>query len=145
MNDKEKKLTEALKEYFGRDVGDVEGGNVEPNFMDYSTKSPGLVHPIKRIVITTVPYKPTFEERRKELVDQLDKDLKEIDGDFNVKIKGDRIYIYLCAVRLYELYGEDNMAIYSVYLKAEKMAKTVEAILDFSRKLKHLREQYKND
>ncbi|MCT7680809.1 MAG: hypothetical protein N4R92_05470, partial [Lactobacillus crispatus] len=102
MNDKEKKLTEALKEYFGRDVGDVEG---EPNFMDYSTKLPGLVHPIKRIVITTVPYKPTFEERRKELVDQLDKDLKEIDGDFNVKIKGDRIYIYLCAVRLYELYG----------------------------------------
>ena len=42
MNDKEKKLTEALKEYFGRDVGDVEG---EPNFMDYSTKLPGLVHP----------------------------------------------------------------------------------------------------
>lgn len=129
MNDKEKKLTEALKEYFGRDVGDVEG---EPNFMDYSTKLPGLVHPIKRIVITTVPYKPTFEERRKELVDQLDKDLKEIDGDFNVKIKGDRIYIYLCAVRLYELYGEDNMAIYSVYLKVEKMAKAMEAISGFS-------------
>lgn len=138
MNDKEKKLTEALKEYFGRDVGDVEG---EPNFMDYSTKLPGLVHPIKRIVITTVPYKPTFEERRKELVDQLDKDLKEIDGDFNVKIKGDRIYIYLCAVRLYELYGEDNMAIYSVYLKVEKMAKAMEAILGFSWNLRQLKEQ----
>ncbi|MEK3557787.1 hypothetical protein AAA406_02540 [Lactobacillus crispatus] len=138
MNDKEKKLTEALKEYFGRDVGDVEG---EPNFMDYSTKLPGLVHPIKRIVITTVPYKPTFEERRKELVDQLDKDLKEIDGDFNVKIKGDRIYIYLCAVRLYELYGEDNMAIYSVYLKVEKIAKAMEAISGFSWNLRQLKEQ----
>ena len=138
MNDKEKKLTEALKEYFGRDVGDVEG---EPNFMDYSTKLPGLVHPIKRIVITTVPYKPTFEERRKELVDQLDKDLKEIDGDFNVKIEGDRICIYLCAVRLYELYGEDNMAIYSVYLKVEKMAKAMEAISGFSWNLRQLKEQ----
>ncbi|MDQ4432107.1 hypothetical protein [Lactobacillus crispatus] len=74
-----------------------------------------------------------------------EKKLKKIDGDFNVKIEGDRICIYLCAVRLYELYGEDNMAIYSVYLKVEKMAKTVEAILDFSRKLDHLKELYKNE
>lgn len=37
------------------------------------------------------------------------------------------------------------MAIYSVYLKVEKMAKTVEAILDFSRKLDHLKELYKNE
>lgn len=62
-----------------------------------------------------------------------------------MKIEGDRICIYLCAVRLYELYGEDNMAIYSVYLKVGKMAKTVEAILDFSRKLDHLKELYKNE
>nr|DAI45865.1 MAG TPA: hypothetical protein [Caudoviricetes sp.] len=75
------------------------------------------------------------------MVDQLDKDLKEIDGDFNVKIKGDRIYIYLCAVRLYELYGEDNMAIYSVYLKVEKMAKAMEAISGFSWNLRQLKEQ----
>lgn len=136
MVDKEEKekLTEALKEYIGEDVGDV----------DYCYGE-DLQESGRRITIITKPHKPTFKEKRKELVDQLEKKLKKIDGDFNVKTEGDRICIYLCAVRLYELYGEDNMAIYSVYLKVEKMAKTVEAIVDFSRELKRLKEQYKDD
>jgi hypothetical protein len=138
MTDKEKKLTEALKEYFGKDVGNV-------TYADAESITPIGMGSKRYILITTAPHKPTLKEKRKELVDQLEKKLKKIDGDFNVKIEGDRICIYLCAVRLYELYGEDNMAIYSVYLKVEKMAKTVEAILDFSRKLKHLKEQYEDE
>lgn len=143
MKSKEEKLSEALKEYFGNDVGDIKDIiavprnrclDLENNMKDYND-----------FLIMTEPHQPTFKDKLEDLIDQLEKKLRKIDGDFNVKIEGDRICIYLCAVRLYELYGEDNMAIYSVYLKVEKMAKTVEAIVDFSRELKHLREQYKND
>lgn len=143
MKSKEEKLSEALKEYFGNDVGDIKDIiavprnrclDLENNMKDYND-----------FLIMTEPHQPTFKDKLEDLIDQLEKKLKKIDGDFNVKIEGDRICIYLCAVRLYELYGEDNMAIYSVYLKVEKMAKTVEAIVDFSRELKRLKEQYKDD
>lgn len=143
MKSKEEKLTEALKEYFGNDVGDIKDViavprnrclDLENNMKDYND-----------FLIMTEPHQPTFKDKLEDLIDQLEKKLKKIDGDFNVKIEGDRICIYLCAVRLYELYGEDNMAIHSVYLKVEKMAKTVEAILDFSWNLRELKEQYKND
>ena len=143
MKSKEEKLSEALKEYFGNDVGDIKDIiavprnrclDLENNMKDYND-----------FLIMTEPHQPTFKDKLEDLIDQLEKKLRKIDGDFNVKIEGDRICIYLCAVRLYELYGEDNMAIYSVYLKVEKMAKTVEAIVDFSRELKRLKEQYKND
>lgn len=143
MKSKEEKLSEALKEYFGKDVGDIKdiiavprnrGLDLENNMKDYND-----------FLIMTEPHQPTFKDKLEDLIDQLEKKLRKIDGDFNVKIEGDRICIYLCAVRLYELYGEDNMAIYSVYLKVEKMAKTVEAIVDFSRELKRLKEQYKDE
>lgn len=143
MKSKEEKLSEALKEYFGNDVGDIKDIiavprnrclDLENNMKDYND-----------FLIMTEPHQPTFKDKLEDLIDQLEKKLRKIDGDFNVKIEGDRICIYLCAVRLYELYGEDNMAIYSVYLKVEKMTKVMEAISGFSRKLKHLREQYKND
>lgn len=143
MKSKEEKLTEVLKEYFGKDVGDIKDIiavprnrclDLENNMKDYND-----------FLIMTEPHQPTFKDKLEDLIDQLEKKLRKIDGDFNVKIEGDRICIYLCAVRLYELYGEDNMAIYSVYLKVEKMAKTVEAIVDFSRELKRLKEQYKDD
>lgn len=143
MKSKEEKLSEALKEYFGNDVGDIKDIiavprnrclDLENNMKDYND-----------FLIMTEPHQPTFKDKLEDLIDQLEKKLRKIDGDFNVKIEGDRICIYLCAVRLYELYGEDNMAIYSVYLKVEKMAKTVEAIVDFSRELKRLKEQYKDD
>ena len=139
MKSKEEKLSEALKEYFGNDVGDIKDIiavprnrclDLENNMKDYND-----------FLIMTEPHQPTFKDKLEDLIDQLEKKLRKIDGDFNVKIEGDRICIYLCAVRLYELYGEDNMAIYSVYLKVEKMAKTVEAIVDFSRELKRLKEQ----
>lgn len=143
MKSKEEKLSEALKEYFGNDVGDIKDIiavprnrclDLENNMKDYND-----------FLIMTEPHQPTFKDKLEDLIDQLEKKLRKIDGDFNVKIEGDRICIYLCAVRLYELYGEDNMAIYSVYLKVEKMAKTVEAIVDFSRELKRLKEQYKDE
>lgn len=143
MKSKEEKLSEALKEYFGNDVGDIKDIiavprnrclDLENNMKDYND-----------FLIMTEPHQPTFKDKLEDLIDQLEKKLRKIDGDFNVKIEGDRICIYLCAVRLYELYGEDNMAIYSVYLKVEKMAKTVEAIVDFSRELKRLKEQCKDD
>lgn len=143
MTDKEEKLSEALNEYFGNDVGDIKDViavprnrclDLENNMKDYND-----------FLIMTEPHQPTFKDKLEDLIDQLEKKLKKIDGDFNVKIEGDRICICLCAVCLYELYDEDNMAIHSVYLKVEKMAKTVEAILDFSRKLKHLKEKYEDE
>lgn len=144
MNDKEKKLTEALKEYFGRDVGDVEGANVEPNFTDYSTKSLGLPHPIKRIVITTVPHKPTLKEKRKELVDQLEKDLKDIDDNFNV-VEGmgtpDVTYIRCSNFPYCELYINGDVNFHGGYGNVKQMAKAMEAISGFSWNLRQLKEQ----
>ncbi|MES5126735.1 hypothetical protein [Lactobacillus crispatus] len=54
MADKEEKekLTEALKEYFGEDVGDIECCYGED-----------LQEPGRRITIITKPHKPTFKEK----------------------------------------------------------------------------------
>lgn len=139
MVDKEEKekLTEALKEYIGEDVGDV----------DYCYGE-DLQESGRRITIITKPHKPTFKEKRKELVDQLDKDLKEIDDNYSV-VEGmgspDITYIYY-GTRLYcKLYLDGNINSYGVYDSVKQMTKVMEAISGFSWKLKRLKEQYKND
>lgn len=144
MKSKEKKLREALNEYFSSDIGDVACVNVE----SVSYDPVEMAGPERHIMITTVPHKPTFEERCKELIDQLDKDLKEIDDNFNV-VEGmdnpDVTYIHCCSFPYCELYLNGNVNFYGSYGSVKQMTKAMEEILDFSRKLKHLREQYKND
>ena len=139
MVDKEEKekLTEALKEYIGEDVGDV----------DYCYGE-DLQESGRRITIITKPHKPTFKEKRKKLVDQLNKELKEIDDNFNV-VEGmetpDVTYIHCCSFPYCELYLNGNVNFYGSYGSVKRMTKAMEVILDFSRKLKRLREQYKDE
>lgn len=88
------------------------------------------------------------KEKRKELIDQLDKDLKEIDDNFNV-VEGmetpDVTYIHCCSFPYCELYLNGNVNFYGSSGSVKRMTKAMEAILDFSRKLKRLREQYKDE
>lgn len=143
MKNKEEKLREALNEYFGSDVGDI--ANVDGETTSYAA-CPARFE--RHIDITTVPHKLTFAEKHKELVDQLDKDLKEIDDNFNV-VEGmetpDVTYIHCCSFPYCELYLNGNVNFYGSYGSVKRMTKAMEVILDFSRKLKRLREQYKND
>lgn len=143
MNDKEKKLREALNEYFGSDVGDI--ANVDGETTSY-VACPARFE--RHIDITTLPHKLTFEERRKKLVDQLDKDLKEIDDNFNV-VEGmetpDVTYIHCCSFPYCELYLNGNVKFYGSYGSVKRMTKAMEVILDFSRKLERLKEQYEDE
>lgn len=143
MNDKEKKLREALNEYFGSDVGDI--ANVDGETTSYAA-CPARFE--RHIDITTVPHKLTFEERRKKLVDQLNKELKEIDDNFNV-VEGmetpDVTYIHCCSFPYCELYLNGNVKFYGSYGSVKRMTKAMEVILDFSRKLKRLKEQYEDE
>lgn len=143
MNDKEKKLREALNEYFGSDVGDI--ANVDGETTSYAA-CPARFE--RHIDITTVPHKLTFEERRKKLVDQLNKELKEIDDNFNV-VEGmetpDVTYIHCCSFPCCELYLNGNVNFYGSYGSIKRTTKAMEVILDFSRKLKRLKEQYKDE
>lgn len=139
MVDKEEKekLTEALKEYIGEDVGDIEYCYGED-----------LQEPGRRITIITKPHKPTFKEKHKELVDQLDKDLKEIDDNFSV-VEGmgspDITYIHY-GIRSYcKLYIDGNINLFGVYASVKQMTKVMEAISGFSRELDHLKELYKDE
>lgn len=148
MVDKEEKekLTEALKEYFGNDVGDIKDIiavprnrrlDLENNMKDYND-----------FLIMTEPHQPTFKDKLEDLIDQLDKDLKEIDDNYSV-VKGiaspDVTYIHYYARPYCELYPNGNINFHGVYDSVKRMTKAMEVILDFSRKLKRLREQYKND
>lgn len=143
MKNKEEKLREALNEYLGSDVGDI--ANVDGETTSYAA-CPARFE--RHIDITTVPHKLTFEERRKKLVDQLDKDLKEIDDNFNV-VEGmetpDVTYIHCCSFPYCELYLNGNVNFYGSSGSVKRMTKAMEVILDFSRKLKRLREQYKDE
>lgn len=143
MKNKEEKLREALNEYFSSDVGDI--ANVDGETTSYAA-CPARFE--RHIEITTVPHKLTFEERRKKLVDQLNKELKEIDDNYSV-VKGiaspDVTYIHCCSFPYCELYLNGNVNFYGSYGSVKRMTKAMEVILDFSRKLKRLREQYKND
>ena len=142
MKSKEEKLTEALKEYFGKDVGNV-------TYADADSISPiGMAGSKRHILITTAPHKPTLKEKRKELVDQLDKDLKEIDDNFNV-VEGmgspDITYIHY-GIRSYcKLYIDGNINLYGVYASVKQMTKVMEAISGFSWELRQLKEQYKDE
>ena len=144
MNDKEKKLSEALNEYFGKDLGDVVYASAESISFN-PTKLPA---PESNILITTVPHKPTFEEKRKELVYQLEKDLKDIDDNFNV-VEGigtpDVTYIRYSNFPYCELYLNGNVNFYGSYGSAKQMVKAMETISGFSWKLKRLKEQYKDE
>lgn len=146
MKSKEEKLSEALKEYFGNDVGDIKDIiavprnrrlDLENNMKDYND-----------FLIMTEPHQPTFKDKLEDLIDQLDKDLKEIDDNFNV-VEGmetpDVTYIHCCSFPYCELYLNGNVNFYGSYGSVKRMTKAMEVILDFSRKLKRLREQYKND
>lgn len=143
MKNKEEKLREALNEYFGSDVGDI--ANVDGETTSYAA-CPARFE--RHIDITTVPHKLTFEERRKKLVDQLNKELKEIDDNFNV-VEGmetpDVTYIHCCSFPYCELYLNGNVNFYGSYGSVKRMTKAMEVILDFSRKLKRLKEQYKDE
>lgn len=154
MKHKEVKLREALNEYFGGDVGDISQTVVEPEFLNRFPHK-GLVSRSKRITIITKPHEPTFEEKRKELVDQLDKDLKEIDGVFGAKALDEnnvRVYEESADIALFEIYeGNDSWDIRhihlcnNIYLSVPKMIKIMNAISKFSKELDHLKELYKNE
>lgn len=146
MTDKEEKekLTEALKEYFGEDVGDVDYAITESNIC----YGEDLREPERRITIITKPHKTTFKEKRKELVDQLDKDLKEIDDNFSaVEGMGSPNITYIhYGIRSYcKLYIDGNINFYGVYDSVKQMTKVMETISGFSWELKRLKEQYKDE
>lgn len=143
MKSKEEKLREALNEYFGSDVGDI--ANVDGETTSYAA-CPARFE--RHIDITTVPHKLTFEERRKKLVDQLDKDLKEIDDNYSV-VEGmgspDITYIYY-GIRSYcKLYIDGNINFYGVYDSVKQMTKVMEAISVFTQELERLKEQYEDE
>ena len=144
MNDKEEKekLREALNEYFGNDVGDVDYARVQSNVVYGDSAKLG-----KYITIVTKTHKPTFEEKRKELIDQLDKDLKEIDDNYSI-VEGmgnpDVTYIQCSNFPYCELYLNGNVNFHG-YGSVKQMTKAMEAISGFSWELRQLKEQYKDE
>lgn len=147
MKSREEKLREALNEYFGRDVGDVKGCFIDPaSPTDYVPEC--LVDHTKQITILTKQHVPTFAEKRKELVDQLNKELKEIDNNYSV-VKGiaspDVTYIHYYARPYCELYPDGDINFHGVYASVKQMTKVMEAMSGFSWELKHLKEQYKDE
>ncbi len=147
MKSKEEKLREALNEYFGRDVGDVKGCFIDPaSPTDYVPECP--VDHTKQITILTKQHVPTFAEKRKELVDQLDKDLKEIDDNYSV-VEGmgspDVTYIHCSNFPYCELYLNGNVNFHGAYGSVKQMTKVMEAISVFSWELRQLKEQYEDE
>ena len=146
MKCKEKKLREALNEYFGSDVGDI--ANVDGETTSYAA-CPARFE--RHIDITTVPHKLTFEERRKKLVDQLDKDLKEIDRYLRVTADGIRLYIYfdknnnwICS--LDECMNPLNdLQLYDARLSVTEMSRIMNALSEYCRKTHVLRRQYEDE
>lgn len=84
------------------------------------------------------------EEKRKELVDQLNKALKEIDDNYSV-VKGiaspDVTYIHYDARPYCELYPNGNVDFHGAYGSVKQMTKAMEAISGFSWNLRQLKEQ----
>ena len=151
MNDKEKKLREALNEYFGRDVGDVKGCFIDPaSPTDYVPECP--VDHTKQITILTKQHVPTFAERRKKLVDQLDKDLKEIDDGFGAQVisSDGEILIHVGHAKIAELYwdwaiNEFHMHVFPIEISVITVVKIMDAVSVFTQELKRLKEQYKDE
>ena len=150
MNDKEKKLREALNEYFGREVGDVKGCFIDPaSPTDYVPECP--VDHTKQITILTKQHVPTFAEKRKELVDQLDNDLKEIDRYLRVTADGTRLHIYfdknnnwICS--LDECMDPlNNLQLYGACLSVTEMSRITNALSEYCRKTYVLRRRYEDE
>ena len=150
MNDKEKKLREALNEYFGRDVGDVKGCFIDPaSPTDYVPECP--VDHTKQITILTKQHVSTFAEKRKELVDQLDNDLKEIDRYLRVTADGTRLHIYfdknnnwICS--LDECMDPlNNLQLYDACLSVTEMSRITNALSEYCRKTYVLRRRYEDE
>lgn len=146
MKSKEEKLSEALKEYFGNDVGDIKDIiavprnrclDLENNMKDYND-----------FLIMTEPHQPTFKDKLEDLIDQLEKDLKEIDDNYSV-VKGiaspDVTYIHYDARPYCELYPNGNINFHGVYDSVKQMTKAMEAISGFSWELRQLKEQYEDE
>ena len=151
MNDKEKKLREALNEYFGRDVGDVKGCFIDPaSPTDYVPECP--VDHTKQITILTKQHVPTFAEKRKELVDQLDNDLKEIDDGFGAQVisSDGEILIHVGHAKFAELYwdwaiNEFHMHVFPIEISVITVVKIMDAVSVFTQELERLKEQYKDE
>ena len=151
MNDKEKKLREALNEYFGRDVGDVKGCFIDPaSPTDYVPECP--VDHTKQITILTKQHVPTFAERRKKLVDQLDKDLKEIDDGFGAQVisSDGEILIHVGHAKIAELYwdwaiNEFHMHVFPIEISVITVVKIMDAVSVFTQELERLKEQYEDE
>lgn len=151
MNDKEKKLREALNEYFGRDVGDVKGCFIDPaSPTDYVPECP--VDHTKQITILTKQHVPTFAERRKKLVDQLDKDLKEIDDGFGAQVisSDGEILIHVGHAKIAELYwdwaiNEFHMHVFPIEISVITVVKIMDAVSVFTQELGRLKEQYEDE
>ena len=151
MNDKEKKLREALNEYFGRDVGDVKGCFIDPaSPTDYVPECP--VDHTKQITILTKQHVPTFAEKRKELVDQLDNDLKEIDDGFGAQVisSDGEILIHVGHAKIAELYwdwaiNEFHMHVFPIEISVITVVKIMDAVSVFTQELERLKEQYKDE
>ena len=151
MNDKEKKLREALNEYFGRDVGDVKGCFIDPaSPTDYVPECP--VDHTKQITILTKQHVPTFAERRKKLVDQLDKDLKEIDDGFGAQVisSDGEILIHVGHAKIAELYwdwaiNEFHMHVFPIEISVITVVKIMDAVSVFTQELGRLKQQYEDE
>ena len=148
MKSKEEKLSEALNEYFGKDLGDVVYASAESISFD-PTK---LSAPESNILITTVPHKPTFKEKRKELVDQLDKDLKEIDDGFGAQVisSDGEILIHVGHAKIAELYwdwaiNEFHMHVFPIGISVITVVKIMDAVSVFTQELERLKEQYEDE
>lgn len=150
MKSKEEKLREALNEYFGRDVGDVKGCFIDPaSPTDYVPECP--VDHTKQITILTKQHVPTFAEKRKELVDQLDNDLKEIDRYLRVTADGTRLHIYfdknnnwICS--LDECMDPlNNLQLYDACLSVTEMSRITNALSEYCRKTYVLRRRYEDE
>lgn len=90
------------------------------------------------------PDELAHEVKRKELVDQLNKELKEIDDNYSV-VKGiaspDVTYIHYDARPYCELYPNGNINFHGVYDSVKQITKIMKIISCFSCKLKCLKEE----
>lgn len=94
------------------------------------------------------PDELAHEVKRKELVDQLNKELKEIDDNYSV-VKGiaspDVTYIHYDARPYCELYPNGNINFHGVYDSVKQMTKVMKTISGFSWELERLKEQYEDE
>ncbi|RXF59490.1 hypothetical protein ERD32_01970 [Lactobacillus crispatus] len=117
MVDKEEKekLTEALKEYIGEDVGGIECCYGED-----------LQEHGRRITIITKPHKPTFKVNKSLSCSNV-------------------IYIRYSCGPFCELYLDGSINLHGICIDTKMMLKVMGTILGFVWNLKQLKERYKDD